>query len=308
MLAVVTALRVLLPIMYAATLGLYLWLFFQDHPTARVRCTQFAAVTVMLHTVSLVARTIYLERIPLESPLEFLSVLALAMMVTYLVIELRIKAKSTGFIVVGTACLLEFLASLFFRNRISDNPLLQQPGFVAHAALAILAYTALSLSFLYALLYMMLARQLHRRSFGLFFRRMPSLEVLERMSIGGVKMAVPLLFAALALGHLWMYHLRDLDPQLADMLSPWDPKVLMTWVIFLGYAAGLAGYRFLGWRGRRMNILAVAAFLVVLGATGAAHHFFPTFHKFRTANETIDPRHAGAAPHARPHAEPGGES
>ncbi len=290
MLAAVTVLRIMLPLLYLATLGMYLWLFFTDHPTARVRCTQMAVVTVIVHTLALVTQTAYLERLPLESPLEFFSSLALALMVTYLVIEQSIRAKNTGFIVVGTAFLLQFLASSFCHTKISNNPLLQQPGFAAHAGLAILAYTALSLSFLYAVLYLILARQLERRSFGLLFRRLPSLEVLERMSIGAIKLALPLLFVALALGHLWMYHLRDAQPALASMLTPWDPKILMTWVIFLGYAGGLAGYRFLGWRGRRMNLLAVFAFLAVLGATGLAHHFFPTFHKFRTASEVIDPR------------------
>ncbi|PJA76787.1 hypothetical protein CO151_01625 [bacterium CG_4_9_14_3_um_filter_65_15] len=296
MLAAVTALRILLPILYAATLGLYLWLFYSDHPTARHRSTQLAAVTVITHMATMVAQTAYLQRIPLESPLEFLSALGLAIMVTYLVIELRIRAKNTGFIVVGMAFFLVTIAEIFFRNRISGNPLLQLPGFAAHAALAILAYTALSLSFLYAILYLILARQLANHSFGLLFRRLPSLEVLERMSIGAIKLALPLLFSALALGHLWMYHLRDTHPELAAQLTPWDPKILTTWVIFLGYLTGMAGYHFLGWRGRRMNMLAVGAFIVVMGATGAAHHFFPTFHKFTTASATVDPRHPGANP------------
>lgn len=296
MLEAITTLRILLPLLYAGTLGLYLWLFFTDHPTARHRCTQAAAITVIVHVATLLAQTAYLERVPLESPLEFLSILALAMLVTYLVVELRIGAKSTGFIVVGVAFILVTIAELFFRNRISSNPLLQQSGFAAHAGLAILAYTALSLSFLYAVLYLILARQLANRSFGLLFRRLPSLEVLERMSIGAIKLALPLMFFALALGHLWMYHLRDANPALAAQLSPWDPKVLMTWVIFLGYLAGMAGYYFLGWRGRRMNLLAVGAFIVVMGATGAAYHFFPTFHKFTTSSVTVDPRHPGENP------------
>ncbi len=305
MLAAVTGFRILLPLLYLGTLGLYLWLFFTDHPTARIRCTQMAVFTVIVHILALVSQTIYLERLPLESPLEFFSSLALALLITYLLIEQRIKAKNTGFIVVGTAFLLQFLASSFCHTRISNNPILQEPGFAAHAALAILAYTALSLSFLYAVLYLILARQLEQRSFGLLFRRLPSLEILERMSIGAIKLAVPLLFVALTLGHLWMYHLKDINPGLAAMLSPFDPKILMTWVIFLGYATGLAGYKLLGWRGRPMNLLAVIAFLLVMVATGTAHHFFPTFHKFRSASEVLDP---GSQPPLRHHLVPSQES
>ena len=133
--------------------------------------------------------------------------------------------------------------------------------------LVLLAYTALTVSFLYAVLYLVLARQLGRRQFGLLFRRLPSLDVLERMSVGAVELGVPLLFLSLSLGHLWMYSLADrVDPLLAARLSPWDPKILISWVILLGYTAGLAGYRFLGWRGRRMNMLAV------IGLRGGDRH------------------------------------
>ena len=294
------AFKVLLPLFYLGTLGMYLWLFFGDHPTARRWCSRAAVATVLFHVAGLVVKSVVLERVPLGSPLEFFSALAMALVATYLVIERRIEAKNTGFIVVGTAAFLQLLASTFCQTRINTNPYLQDMGFAGHAMLAILAYTALSLSFLYAVLYLFLARQLGRHQFGLFFRRMPSLEVLERMSIGAVKLAVPILFLSLTLGHLWMYHLAEemaaMAPDMASRLSPWDPKILMTWVIFLGYSFGLLGNRFLGWRGRRMNVLAVIAFLVVMGTTGLVHHFFPTFHKFRSFGEAFGHAGAGGAP------------
>ncbi len=184
--------------------------------------------------------------------------------------------------VTGLAFLLQFISSAFSTSVPDASPLLQDPGFAGHVVLVLLAYTALTVSFLYAILYLVLARQLGRRQFGLLFRRLPSLDVLERMSVGAVELGVPLLFLALALGHLWMYSLADrVDPALAARLSPWDPKILISWVILLGYSAGLAGYRFLGWRGKRMNVLAVTAYLAIIVAMGVVQHFVPSFHDFR---------------------------
>jgi glycerol-3-phosphate acyltransferase PlsY len=57
---------------------------------------------------------------------------------------------------------------------------------------------------------------------------------------------------------------------------------MISWIIFLGYSLGLLGNRFLGWRGKRMNVMAVAAFLAVVGAMGLVYHFFPSFHNFRS--------------------------
>lgn len=275
--------KVLMPLLYLVVWGTYFWLFYTDHPTARRLCTRFALVTVILHIACTVGRGIVLGRLPMGAPAEFFCALALAMLATYLVIEIRIKAKNTGFLVTGVSFLFVFIGSAFSTTRPEVSPFLDDPGFAAHAVLVLFAYTALSLSFLYAILYLILNRQLMRHQFGLLFRRSPSLETLERMSVGAVKMGVPLLFASLCLGHLWMYDLADrMNNDMSAMLSPWDPKILISWVILLGYSAGLLGNRFLGWRGKKMNSMAVIAFIVVVSAMGLVHHFFPSFHNFRS--------------------------
>ena len=60
----------------------------------------------------------------------------------------------------------------------------------------------------------------------------------------------------------------------------WDPKIIASTVVLLAYCAGLADHQFLGWRGRRMNLLAIGAFLCVILAMALVHHFFPSFHDF----------------------------
>ena len=272
---------VLMPMVYLLVWGCYMWLFLKDHPQARRLATRLAIAAVFLDLAATVHLGYKLGRLPMGSTLEFLGLLALAMLATYLVIEKRLQAKNTGFLITGMAFLLKFLSSALTSPAREASPYLSDPGFAGHAVFVLLAYTALSLSFLFAILYLILARQLMRRQFGLLFRRLPSLEVLERMSVGAVELGLPLLFLALCLGHLWMYDLAErVTPELAAMLSPYDPKIMATWVIFLAYAAGLAGYRFLGWRGRRMNILAVAGYLTIVAAMGLIQHFFPSFHKF----------------------------
>ena len=222
------------------------------------------------------------------STLEFMCTLALALMATYLVIEIRIQAKNTGFLVTGMAFFLVFIGASFSTTDPEVSPFLADPGYAGHAILVLLAYTALSLSFLYALLYLILNRQLMRKQFGLLFRRLPSLDTLERMSVGAVKMGVPLLLLSLCLGHLWMYDLADrMDADMAARLSPWDPKIMVSWVILIAYTIGLIGYRFFGWRGKRMNVMAVVGFLAIIGTMGLIRHFFPSFHNFRP-NQPIE--------------------
>ncbi len=281
MVVLLTLGNVLLPLLYLVVFGLYLWLFLDDHPWPRKVVSQLAGVTCLIHLGVLILQGIGLGRLPMGTPLEFLSATAVSMMATYLVIERRIKVKATGVMITGMVFLLQFVSSAFTETNTQASPLLKDPGFAGHAVLVMLSYTALCLSFLFAVLYLVQARQLDRRQFGLLFRRLPSLEVLERMSVGAVKIGVPLMFLALSLGHLWMYDLADrLPSRMASKLTPWDPKIMVSWVIFLGYLIGLAGYRFLGWRGRRMNLLAVVAFIAIISTFGLIHHFVPSFHDF----------------------------
>ncbi|PID81466.1 hypothetical protein CSA17_04415 [bacterium DOLJORAL78_65_58] len=272
----------LLPLLYLGVFGLYFWLFRYDHPWPRKVVSRLAAGVVVIHTAVLVARGLALDRFPIGSPLEFASTAALGLLATYLVIERRIQVKSTGVFVSGAALILQGVVSAFIQPEAQASDLLADPGFAGHAVLVLASYTALLLSFLFALLYLIQTRQLNRKQFGILYRRLPSLAVLERMSVGAVKIGVVLMFLSLCLGHLWMYDLADrLPPELAGQLSPWDPKIMVSWVIFLGYLLGLTGHRFLGWRGRRMNVMAVTAFLVIILSLGLMHHFVPSFHRFR---------------------------
>ena len=274
--------NVALPVLYLMVFGFYLWLFRSDNPTPRRIASRFTAFVILFHLGAETTRGLAYGRLPMGSPPEFVSVLALAILVTYLAIERRFRVKNTGFLPTGLAFVAQFVASVLSTQAPETRPFLADPGFAFHAVLVLLAYTALTLSFVYAMLYLFLARQLGRHQFGLFFRRMPSLEVLERMSVTAVELGVPLLFASLILGHLWMYSLADrIDPVMAAQLSPYDPKILVSWIILLGYVGGLAGYRFLGWRGRRMNIMAVAAFTIILVSMGVIRHFIPSFHDFK---------------------------
>ena len=289
--------NVALPVLYLVMFGLYVWLFRSDHPTPRRIASRFTALVVLFHLGVEVVRALAYGRLPMGSPPEFISTLALAILITYLFIEGRWRVKNTGFLPTSIAFVLQFTASVFTTSVPETRPFLADPGYASHAILVLLAYTALTLSFVYALLYLVLARQLGRHQFGLLFRHLPSLDVLERMSVGAVELGVPLLFASLVLGHLWMYSLADrMAPEMAAQLSPYDPKILVSWVIFLGYLGGLAGYRFLGWRGRRMNVMAVMAFVIIVLAMGVIRHFVPSFHDFldRQATEASAPPDTGA--------------
>jgi HemX protein len=284
----------LMTLVYFVVWATYMRLFITDSILAHKWSTRLAIGAVVLDTAAMVHLGLELERLPMGGTLEFLGLLALALLVTYLLIEMRQVSKHTGFLITGMAFVCKLLADLLTSPVPEVNPYLSDPGFAGHALFILIAYTALSLSFLYAVLYLILARQLNRRHFGLLFRRLPSLDGLGRMSMGAVEIGAPMLFLGLSLGHLWMYNLADtLPPELAADLSPYDPKIMVSWVVFLAFAVILVGYRFLRWRGRRMVILTAIAYLCLVLAMSLLNHYAPSFHKFQPTT-IIEPPGSGS--------------
>ncbi len=273
---------VLLPLLYLGLLVDYLFLFYRDSRIAHSLSSRLLPSVVLLHLGLLVFKGFVLGRVPMGTPLEFLSALSLALISIYAILEWRYSVKQTGFVMIALSFVFQFIASTFNTGRPVDNVLLSDAGYAGHAVLILLAYAALSTAFLYSMLYLLQTRQLTKRQFGLFYRRLPPLDLLERMSIGAVKLGVPLLLGSLLTGHLWMRSLiRNLDSQVVLNLSQSDPKIIMAWATLVIYSIGLFGNRFWGWRGRRMGYLAIFAFLFVVLATGLIQHFLPSFHNFR---------------------------
>ncbi len=277
----------LLPLFYGLLLAAYLRVFRRDVPRDQVWTHRLLLATLGLHLATILLAAFTLRRLPMATPLEFCSLLAFCLVLINAVLQRLAGMRRTGFLVAGLAFLLQLIASAFRIGEPPANPLLQDPGYSLHAILVLLAYTAMSLGFIYALLYLVLARQLARRSFGLLFRRLPPLETLESLSVGAVRLGVPLLLGSLVSGMVWMRSLADkVPPELAARLSPWDPKIIASTIVLLAYCAGLAGHHFLGWRGRRMNLVAIGTFLCVILAMALVHHFFPSFHDFSLRGET----------------------
>lgn len=143
--------------------------------------------------------------------------------------------------------------------------------FALHVTLAILAYAAFTFSFVLSLLYLIQNRQIRRARTGLLFSRLPALEVIGRMnrtsvSIGLASLGISVLFGALWAHRVW----RSLA----------DPK--LAWAV-----ATLALYGFLlwmdrrGWEGRRVAVLSMLGFGVVLFSYTFVNLYFSTEHVFR---------------------------
>jgi len=143
-----------------------------------------------------------------------------------------------------------------------------------HVTSALLGYTAISLSAVFGLLYLMLYHDIKSSQFGLVYKRLPNLEMLEAMSLKAELFGFVMLTIAISVGMFWL-------PRAFENFTYLDPKLIGTFGIWIMYAVGLAAKRRFSWHGRKLMVVSVVAFGIVFLSMTVINLFMSGFHTFR---------------------------
>jgi ABC-type transport system involved in cytochrome c biogenesis permease subunit len=262
-----------LPILYFVTVWLYGRGFFSDVKTADRLKTPFLAVTILLHLLYLIVRTINLHHPPITSIFELMSVLAFSIAVAYFYLETRTNVRGPGYFILNLSFFFQLLSSLFIHDEVNVKPVLRSSWLGFHVTSALLGYAAIAISAVYGFLYLMLYHEIKASRFGVIYKKLPSLEVLEGLSFRATSFGFTLLTIAMILGALWL-------PRAFENYSYLDGKLIGTMLIWLLYGGGLLAKRIAGWKGRKMMILSLSAFGLALFSLSIINIFFSQFHTF----------------------------
>jgi ABC-type transport system involved in cytochrome c biogenesis permease subunit len=262
-----------MPIAYATLMGIYALSFFGakrklDHLTLPALLT-----VILLHFVHISVRTAEFDHPPVTTVYEVLTILAVCIAVAYAYIEIRTKTTSTGFFVLFLAFVFQTISSLFIRDLVDIDPVLRSRLLGFHVSAALLGYTAISLSAVYGLLYLMLYHEIKSSRLGLIYSRLPNLETLERMSHKAEIFGFVMLTIAIIVGLFWL-------PQAFSSVSYWDPKLIATLVIWGIYAGGLWAKWEFGWQGRKTMILSLVGFGFIVLSMTVVNLYWSEFHGF----------------------------
>lgn len=223
-----------------------------------------------LHTVALLAELLLKGRLPLSSLHEASALVIWGGALLYLLAQRRYEVPVLGAFVLPVICLLALSGIGFPRGIPGLVPVLGGWWSWLHGLLALLGMAALTLNFCAALMFLLQERQLKGKHLGAFFYRLPSLEVLDQLSIQTLTLGFPFLTLGLFLGTLragtvW------------GSYWSWDPTQAASVVAWLVYASTLSGRAMGGWRGRRAALGAVVGFLALI-LTLSAGLFLPSRH------------------------------
>jgi ABC-type transport system involved in cytochrome c biogenesis permease subunit len=177
-----SALLELLPVLYGVAFFDYVLVFATDESMVRRLARPLLMTAVVANLIYLLGFTLYFEHIPLVTVYQALGAVGFSVAATYLFVESRTGTPHTGPFILFLVLVFQILNTLFPKLDRDIPQILGSTLFSFHVSAAVLGYSAFAVAAVYGLLYLMLYHQIRTKSFGLIFRRLPSLDILDRMN------------------------------------------------------------------------------------------------------------------------------
>jgi ABC-type transport system involved in cytochrome c biogenesis permease subunit len=259
---------------YLITFIAYLRFFVKQQSRLRPYLWMFLGITILLHFGYLGWLSLRLHRLPVGNLFEVMTSIVLLYSLVYFGLERIIKDESIGVIILPLSLLFQFISNLFIDTSKQLAPvLLKVTFFEVHVTTMMFAYSGFTISFIASILYILLSREIHNKQLGFFFSRLPSLELLDRLSNLAVVVGVTFITAGILLG-IYMAN------QVWGRGWPTDPKLISVFVTWVIYVAFLYFRNARGWQGIRASYISIGGFIWLLLSFVVITTFFSRLHSF----------------------------
>ncbi len=239
-----------------STVGYFLYLFLQREALYRAGYILLIAGLV-LHTIGLLFGAAAAGQLPVKNLAETLSFAGWALAGVFLLVQSRYRIKVLGIYAAPLVALVMVFASLLPQHTVPDGRLFSSAWFVLHILSVFIGEAALALAGGVGLLYLIQERAIKTKKRGFFFRRLPSLDLLDTAGYACLVIGFTLLTLGLITGFVYA-------KAVWGRFWSWDPKEVWSGITWLLYAVLLHERLAVGWRGRRAAIMAIVGFAVLL--------------------------------------------
>ncbi|HEX8822947.1 MAG TPA: cytochrome c biogenesis protein CcsA [Archangium sp.] len=193
------------------------------------------------------------------------STFAFLLLAIFLVVDVRYRKPVIGAFITPLAVAV-LMPGLLLDGGEPLPPHVQRPLLPLHITIALLGVAASALAAGVAVMYLLMERQVKGKRFGLLFSRLPSLEFLDTLNrrlvvVGFIALSVTLItgafFSSAAPGFFWA----------------WQSKQIATLVAWAVFAALVSARSVGGWRGRRVAVLTMTGFGLLLVSFLSSYDF-----------------------------------
>jgi len=269
----IDTINILLPFFYVFTFGIYSFDFWRGEKRFTNSKRVFLFVTLLLHLVYLLTRTIEFNHPPITNVFEIFTVLAFAVTFSYFILELITDIRGTGPFIIIISIVFQIISSILIKDNPNVKDVLRSNLLGIHVFSALLGYSGITISAVYGFLYLTLYKDIKLNKFGLIFNRLPNLEVLETLSFYSAILGFVLLTFAITIGIIWL-------PSAFPNFRLLDPKLVGTFLVWIIYGIGIISKAFGKWRGKKVVTLCIIGFVIAIISTIMTNFLSLSFHSF----------------------------
>jgi ABC-type uncharacterized transport system permease subunit len=231
-----------------------------------------ALAGAFFHFVSITETLVAAHRaLPVDTH-ETLSWLGLLFVIAFLILASRYHTVSFGIFLLPVAVLFAIVPAFRPGHETIAYPLIRTGWLFLHIALLLAAYASLFLSLIASLLYLIQERRLKQKRTESRRGWLPPLETLDQIGLNALRFGLPCMTAGLLIGSVLA--LQTIGPAFFA-----DPKVLLSFAMWIAYILMIFIRSHSGLRGRRAVYLSSFVFLVVLAVWAA--NSLSVVHRFK---------------------------
>ncbi len=234
----------------------------------------FLLAGFLSHTLGLLLLAGHIRQMPVTTLPQTFSLFAWAVVGSYLAFQLKFNIRILGTFVSPLAVIFMLLSSAIPGRVIPNSKLFKSFWLTFHVATIFIAMAIFALAFCAGVMYLLQERQIKSKNFGLLYRRLPSLEVLDSLNYVCLTFGFPLITIGLISGFVYA-------GAVWQSFWHWDPKEILSVVTWLIYAVLLHERLAVGWRGRRAAIMAIIGFSVILVTFVGTSVILKVHHSFK---------------------------
>ncbi|NOX34480.1 MAG: c-type cytochrome biogenesis protein CcsB [Deltaproteobacteria bacterium] len=235
----------------------YVFFLFNQKPLYQKTALYLVTTAVVSHFIYILIYTMATKLVPIQNLSQSLSLAAFALGCMFLFFQYKFDLKILGVFASALLFVIMFAVLIIPDTAVEKNAVLKGFWLYSHIILVFTGEAALALACGAGILYLLQEKGIKSKSPGFFFKRLPSLDLLDNVGYTCLTTGFSLLTIGLVTGFIYA-------KAVWGRFWDWDPKEVFSVGTWLVYAALLHLRLYSGWQGRKSAIMTIIGFFIII--------------------------------------------